>query len=424
MNIARTLQSVETALSKVSLKQNDTGTGYLSCRYAPFDSKSHGVPDGIGNQMTTRDYYSVFDITAPPAGLYIVIPPFAPIQAMFRPAKVGETVRVNNETFTAAPDWNSDANSGRIFMPCCSTAIGTLCDLPYNSSQDIEQFITSARIVTVGYRLYYTGPAATCEGTISATSFPLKLDSFDTTNSKKFGIKDYDGTTEHTQDLDHCKVAFVDWNPISNNLAPTSVITRPEHGMHGILPRRVAAKAHGFKPFHERGAYLISDKGFTGNGSSLYGSICASHGGLEQPWTVHGRTGIPAASVIDDDFNAVVLWLTTGDATKFRLEVMTCIQFEHTNSFPLVSLTSSAMPANDAVMNKDDAINAALKPGAAMGSAPMSMAMVQLPQRVRRGKQPRQQQRRPQRKPKQRRQRQPPRRARKAKAQGTVSIRV
>ena len=115
-------------------------------------------------------------------------------------------------------------------------------------------------------------------------------------------------------------------------------------------------------------------------------SIAAFVGGEDGPWTTGGRTNIPVVSLVDDDFEAVHIKVRTGAASKYRLEILTCAQFEHTIGFPLISLVQKALPPVEAVLKKDDALNEVVKPGAPMGSVALDIASVPLPQRVRRSR--------------------------------------
>lgn len=387
-NVARTLESVERSLSRMTVNNGSESRGYLACRYAPFESKSHGVPDGMGTHLTTRDFYNAFDIVSDGKGFDAMILPYVPTCAMITPSTVGGTVEVQGQTFKRPPNWNSDQTTP-VWAPLSGSQMGAMTGAPDKAKFTVEQNIATGRVVTVGYRLYYTGPAATCEGTITAVSLPVKMDLLET-NFRKLTFALWDGGFADIAE-NSVKCASLDMQTHSNVLAPDAVIVRPEHGLHGVLKRRVAARSHHFKPWWEEGAVMLYDKygSATAPGQGDMGSITAFIGGQDEPWTSgeYLRQFIPVVSLVDDDFEAVHIKIRTGSASRYRLEIMTCVQFEHTVGFPLISLTQKAIPPVEAVLKKDDALNVVVKPGAPMGSVPLDMANVALPMRVRRAKQ-------------------------------------
>lgn len=384
-NVARSLESVEKALSRMTITRGNETKGYLACRYAPFESKSHGVPDGMGTNLTSRDFYSAFDLVSDEKGFDCMILPYVPVCAMVTPSVVGGTIKVDGNTFTRGDNWNFDSNAPR-WAPLGGVQMGSMTGAPNKPDFTIEQHIASGRIVTVGFRIYYTGQASTCEGTITATSLPIKQDVVET-NFRKIAIGLWDGSS-----LDYAantvKCVSLDMKPVSGIVSPDAVIVRPEHGLHGVLKRRVAARSHHFKPWWEEGCVMLYDKYGTSSSAAAVGSITdyGPTGGVDGPWTT-GRTNIPVVSLVDDDFEAVHLKVRTGAAAKYRLEVITCVQFEHSLGFPLISLTQKALPPVEEVLKKDDALNVAVKPAAPMGSVPLDMSNVALPQRVRRSRQ-------------------------------------
>lgn len=102
-----------------------------------------------------------------------------------------------------------------------------------------------------------------------------------------------------------------------------------------------------------------------------------------------GKTTCPTVSLFDDDFNVIRIRVRTGDANSYRLEVMTCVQFEQGPAFPLISLTKGPMPRNEQILAKDDVLNATLMAGAPLGTPAFHAGKVQaLPQRVRRPRKP------------------------------------
>lgn len=371
---ARTLESVEKALTKMSLNgPSNPAKGYLACRYSPFEGHSHGVPDGNGRNLTLRDYYTAFDISCDESGFDAVIVPWVPMQALIRPGKPGATMNINGNPYTSPAGVD-------VWSANCSKTIAALGARPDSMTGNGDNHIASGRIVTVGYKLIYTGRASTCEGTIQADLFPQKLDLVET-NAAAVKRWLWNGTQATTDwPANSVKVANMDFDVLSDALAPTTVVTRPEHGLTGVLSRRTSSKNNTFKPFYELGLVPIQD---FGTPFGTYTSFVAYPAIADDSF--HNNPRCPTASLIDDDFNVVRIRVRTGNAVTYRLEVLTCVQFEQTPSFPLLSLTQGPIHREEAVLERDDALNSTLVAGAPLGQAPFNLGKVAaLPQRVRR----------------------------------------
>lgn len=380
MNTARTLASVEQALTKMSLHSAESRfPGYLACRYAPFEnSGSNGVPDGNGRNTTLRDYYSAFDIVTDSSGCDIVVVPWIPVQSLITSGAVGGKVTVNGTTFTRPP--NAPAGLP-IWGAHTSNTLSRLGNDPEQRAPNLDHFISSGRVITVGYRLIYTGKASSCEGTLTADMYSTKVDVVETSHVKIVRYL-YEGVpSPDPYAADSARIASIDLDVSSSNLSPTSVVTRPEHGLQGVLSRRTSAKNSTFKPYHELGIIPVYDTRDRSNTDLI--AITAS-----PSYTAPYCTGVstcPTVSLFDDDFNVARIRIRTGEANSYRLEVMTCVQFEQSPSFPLISLTKGPAPRNDAVLAKDDQLNGTLMAAAPLGQPPFNMGKVQaLPQRVRR----------------------------------------
>nr|QYF49962.1 MAG: hypothetical protein 2 [Heilongjiang sediment noda-like virus 3] len=371
---ARTLESVEKALTKMSLNgPSNPAKGYLACRYSPFEGHSQGVPDGNGRNLTLRDYYTAFDISCDESGFDAVIVPWVPMQALIRPGRPGSTMNINGNPYTSPASTDVWSANG-------STTIAALGARPDSMTGNGNNHIASGRIVTVGYKLIYTGRASTCEGTIQADLFPQKLDLVET-NAAAVKRWLWNGTQATTDwPANTVKVANMDFDVLSDALAPTTVVTRPEHGLTGVLSRRTSSKNNTFKPFYELGLVPIQD---FGTPSGTYTSFTAYPAIADDAY--HNNPRCPTVSLIDDDFNVVRIRVRTGNAVTYRLEVLTCVQFEQTPSFPLLSLTQGPTHREEAVLERDDALNSTLVAGAPLGQAPFNLGKVAaLPQRVRR----------------------------------------
>jgi len=142
---------------------------YVKCRIDPFHSPGGaGIPDGQNSNFVVADTFSVNNFSATVAGQSIVIQttntlPSCAMIASLSPMTVdGLTVAASTSLQPVA------ATASTSWYPICipSSYIGlgaadTVFADPYQSS--------TARMVSCGFRLIYTGPAQTCAGTIRIT---------------------------------------------------------------------------------------------------------------------------------------------------------------------------------------------------------------------------------------------------------------
>nr|QYF49950.1 MAG: hypothetical protein 2 [Heilongjiang sediment noda-like virus 2] len=388
---ARTLESVEKSLTKMSLNRpSNPAKAYLACRYAPFEGHSMGVPDGNGRNTTLRDYYSAFDIVCDESGFDACIVPWVPIQTLLMPGKAGGSMTINGFNYVRPTDISFPNAVGTypVWSANTSNTFSQLGNRPDSMEGNVDAHIATGRIVTVGYKLMYTGKASTCQGIIQADLFTQKLDVVET-NAGPVRRFLWDGTQAATDWLANTvRLAAIDLDVTSTNLAPSTVVSRPEHGLTGVLSRRTSSKTNTFKPYYELGLVPVYDVGIPSTNASFtaYPSIA------NLPSQFHYNPRCPTISLLDDDFNVCRIRVRTGEANNYRLEVFTCVQFEQTPSFPLLSLTHGPTMREEAILEKDDALNGTLVAGAPLGDVPFNLGKVAaLPQRVRRPKRSRNQ---------------------------------
>lgn len=361
---ARTLQQVERALKNTSIagKSNSSAANnYLVCRYDPWMSQSSsqkGVPDGLGRNITTRDIFGAYDIvTSPTADTELLILPTLPMQFAARAMTQGATFKVDGTDYTtpSAAVTNDVGNPPAGFWTPFGPGAATAFRNQYNAA-DSSNFIASGRIVTVGYRLYYTGPASTCEGIIQADTYPVMVDSHG--NHIESAIKTVNpGGAKTAADIvgETAKSIMLNMGTAGQFITQNSVTLRPEAGAHSVLPRRVTAMAHSFKPYYEIGLIPLDNTWQPGLDIPV-SSVTALFQGyydLTNGSISKAQPTFPIVSFWDSDFDLIRIKIQ-GNSLKFRLEVITCIQFQHNNNFSLISLTRGPSEKNQQVLDKDD----------------------------------------------------------------------
>lgn len=341
----RTTNQVQTALASNRKKSKKISDEYLMCRYDPLAGhKLNAIPDGLGEFLEIRDFKSTFLLSGT-GGLNVVVMPTLPCPILLSRVSTDDTWTVNGTNVFSA-------QTGATY-PTYQFALGQsqlAMSANWNSSISDSANVTAARIVTVGYRLSYVGPASSCNGYTVATPVPINLDASPTLNGGTMQFLKSDGTTV-TQAVGTVRKVSVDFDlPAGISPVRNSIIARPELGMQGILKRKVFAQDHTFKPFWEAPCKFDS---------SNLPETTAVVSGLLQPAsapTTVGSVGYPTVTVLDQDFNAEVLGIQTmnGQETAMLLEIVTCVQFMHAPTWSLIALTSDAAPLDNAVLNTDN----------------------------------------------------------------------
>lgn len=342
----RTTNQVQTALASGRKKSKKISNDYLACRYDPLAGhKLTGIPDGMGEYLEIRDFKSTFLLSGT-GGLNVVIMPTLPNPILLSRLSNDHTWSINGVNVVSAIVGPS--------VPTWQMALGqSQAPMSANWNQLIgsSDGITNARIITVGYRLSYVGAASTCNGYTVATPIPIGLDAGPTTNTAAITFTKSDATTPLVQAAQTVRKVVIDLDlPTSSAPVRNSVIARPELGMQGVLKRRVLAQDHTFKPFWEAPCYL--DPG-------VFADSAATTSWLLQPVTAPagvGAIGYPTVTVLDHDFNAECLSIQTmdGQDTAMLLEIVTCVQFSHAPTWPLIALTSDPVPLDNGVLNADN----------------------------------------------------------------------
>lgn len=349
-NTTRSLNSVEKALSKMTLKPPNPklGADYLMCRYGEAPASTVRVPDGVGRNLATNDYLSVYDIDAKGPFSFSVTPTF-PQQGIIS-CPTGSTVAVNGTNVVVNTVFTLISDQLAAFSKVNDTTITT-------------DFGVAARVIAVRWKLTYTGAAATCQGLIQAHSAPIRMDSDPRPNDASVNLFARDGTARSIA-AGRTNVAIVDIASPLVSFTPNrnTIITRPEHGLHGFLKRNVGAKAHAFRPMWQQQPVLCRDTSGAGNPLTAVFSDA-----LVLPSPNCGTI------VMDHDFDyeRVDVVVGTGVASTFRLTVVTCMEVEHSNNFAYISLTSNAAPLDDKVLSLDDKLNTAM-----VHAAPLTMSVL------------------------------------------------
>lgn len=251
---ARTTSSVEQMLRRAIRPAAASMSSYVHCRADPFSSDGKGmIPDGGNNNfvvmdMRQADYIEMNGETT----FAIQTLPTLPCSALI---SVGPLARVNGATAgVGAQDFNClnpgnmplsimpqfKASSPNSFATLDTQSSGVVpgSSAPPGSANNPFSAV-SGRMVAIGYRLTYTGPANTCSGTIQVTPAELSVSEMGLGANANYILKLNDSNNSEftwTKGVPAINVAIGQPSPFDTSTTRDSVFVRPEQGLY-ILPK-------------------------------------------------------------------------------------------------------------------------------------------------------------------------------------------
>ena len=323
---------------------------YVHCRIDPFTSSGDGnIPDGSNNNFVTLDR-RVFDNITPigepvPYSFNIMTTPTYPCSAAILAST--RALNINGAEFNNLPNDVSSVvlpSSSRYAAPLSIVDVGLPGPSGVNGrffpGQNVADMAdsASARLVSAGYRLIYTGPVNTCSGSITVTptdtSFTASTQSVSATTTVTVHSADGGG-----QIVDAGTMSLnLDGYAAGNRMTRESVTFRPEQGVV-FIPRH---KSRDFKIKSTR---------------NLPYSVIANPNSSSTPGGFTNLFAANANKLDDAEFKGGIIWYdddwsgatiavqnVNADAT-FRWETIWCMEFNPSPSrIGLSNFTTKASP--------------------------------------------------------------------------------
>jgi len=372
LNNVRTVESITRALGKMPKPMANMGGAYLHCRMDPFSSDGKGsIPDGGNTGFFTVDNRTVDNIVIGDSGNYIIQTlPTLPCSAVMLGTGGATGTKINGANIvwgTGPPVLvpNLSVTAPLSVLPQWLSAVGTL--YPGQSFNDVYN-ASNARLVSVGYKLTYTGQILSCAGSITVTPNDVAISPFSqVTNASPFAVANTLAVTLDTSDLSGSyytktgtNVLQLDGSTNPNALTRDSVVFRPEEGVY-IIPKH---KTNVFKniPITDTVSALVSNPtSDQTTGALTFNMINATNSAF--PNSVY------QGGVIwyDNDWSGVqvtIAGMTPG--STFRWDTIWCMEINPAVSSPFASLTVKASPNNPSAITTAQAASNA-KPVAAPG---------------------------------------------------------
>lgn len=362
---ARTYDSVQRDLTNITpVNQGVSNSHFLNCRYDPFGktpSKSY-IPDGKGRNVVVRDIkFSHNIIVAEKEALNIEIAPVLPFPVSFAPDNF-MAPNVNSGCFvdsaplsgvtTGGPTVAEAAYLRSVFPNALKT------DLVYGALGESNQ-VMSARITTVGYRLFYTGPVSNAQGVVIATDHNWSIDAKAAVNS--LGLNQYVANSPPTAanvdtigpgTVPHYSFGTMQMTNTQNVTSQT--VVRPENGLRGVLKYQLPADSHDFVPWIE-GGFVSGRPGSSGVGAdaNIYVRNSVAFPGGTNANTIKQYMADPALMMCQIKLTGM---------GSYRLEIAVCYEQDVGLNSSIIDMARQSPMIDRAVLDVDASLNATVHP--------------------------------------------------------------
>jgi len=350
----RTLNSVQLALGRIPRQSNQL-SGFLGCRYDPFMTMSNKamIPDGKGRNILPGDFKRNIDLVIT-GNTSIRIRPWFPYPV---------SIFSNNTVLANGFNLSCNISAGPLNIGATPN-MGQFSELyPGWNTIDTRYQATSARYVTIGYRLTYTGTAQSAQGVITVTKLPW---SAEPSINNASNVISYNSTGGNNV-VPAVTALIFRYDGTNIGAIPTQedqMVVRPEEGAKGVLAMSVTSDAHPYTPWFEASVAPISDSILPNAANyNLMGGEAAS------PTSAALYAGL---NFYDPAFSEVDINISAGGS--YRLEIIGCVEMQlaaNSVSIPFAAPTSNL---NKLKLAADDALNQATK-----SASPLNGSLLQIP---------------------------------------------
>lgn len=371
------------------------GNKYLDCRYAPFGAGMKSfIPDSRGKNIIVRDWTYTYDLVTTAEGAEVRISPFFPY-----PVKIWSPKGAVTVDGTAIGDYSvAPTVTDTYGMVLNSVLTNNLTAVGTAQAAD-TQAIKSARVATVGYRLFYTGAASAAQGLIQTDQVPWTVGNTDFINSNAIVLVVRAGAANTSYGINTVGFCEIDTMPFNQTQKTRDTnIKRPEDGLKGVLKAAGLTMDHSFQPWWETGKVPINP---TGTETSPY-----ANWSIGSAPNAPGMGALPGLMFVDPHFQETNIKIIA--AGSFRLEVFFCAEFALDLSHSMIDMAANSPLIDRPLLELSEKLNHDYTPVGLADPITMGMGLLKLgrpnrPPRARRTMAARPPQRRPPRQPRRRR---------------------
>jgi len=330
---------------------NNALAGFIHCRLDPFSSTgSLGIPDTSNVRRIVVDHKGYCDLTLGASGTMWLRTLPTPNMPLIVQGATGDTIRVDGlpiiQVGTASDQrfgWvpgiiNSEWSSWNLGGPGnVAGAQPTVLPTPFASSK--------FRIVTQGFRIWYTGAASACSGVLTVTADSLAIDEDAEHLDFASGFENYD--TSGTRTLINQPAGTQNYRAVRLSATgtgdlPSTQMARPDAGALCLIKH--ISPTYEWVPINGV-PQMFYAANFTsgGNPISLVGT--------------RATKGYGTFPGIDAGWESVFLSITGAQAgATYRVECITCVEYEPQQDSAVARFSKLPAQTNDAVVKAVDAV--------------------------------------------------------------------
>lgn len=209
---------------------------YIQCRLSPFAaSNGLGIPDDTDAKRLVVDHRQITSFRMGSSGsMNIVVAPTIPQIVWF------QTTTDTDTTYTVNGDHPTTHNGdGNIFHPVTITQYQNMLLTRFDAAGYYNTFPTylqamRARIVTIGFRIIYTGSTMNNSGSIMINKFGLSLQP-PIGNSDQFHVLNGHGPTDLTYNNNQVMIIRSNMSRTFDSIVADTVRVPLRQGVHGLL---------------------------------------------------------------------------------------------------------------------------------------------------------------------------------------------
>lgn len=290
---------------------------YIQCRLTPFDSPANGlgIPDDTDAKRLVVDHRQVTSFVVGSTGAFnIVIAPTLPQVIWYNTIGVGDT------TFKVNGYHPTYQNGGvGAFHPICLNQYSNLLLTRKNAAGNYNSFplylqATRARIVTIGYRIIYTGSTMNNSGSIMVNRLGLSCQPA-IPNPATFKVLNDHGPTDEDYNVNQVLVVRTNMQTTFDSSVAETVRVPLRQGVTGLLKH--GSGQYRWIDVTDNETYLAA------TGNDLFGILTQT-----QDNGVDNIKRWPSVTFIDDEWSPAAIAIRGAtEGQTFDLETVFCIEY-------------------------------------------------------------------------------------------------
>lgn len=338
--------------SRVNPRQTGANSDFLSyakCRIDPLSSgPSVGIPDSDANRKIVVDYRCYADLTITAAGgINVLTTPTLPLITSVQ--FVGSAGNISNNASSIpciASGSGSQTYNPAIVPPelaalAAAPVFGGTTAAPLEPGSYTNPYAgTQARIVSCATRVFYTGVAMNCSGTMQANSVAWSPSDDPEINAVPVSWLTNASGTAVSQSPGQVFWQDAQFTPQAATYAPDTVVLRTEQGCYAQLKHN--SSKYNWRPFRSQPTILTVGNFGSATGTTSHSSLFAD--------SVDTRPGV---YFWDADWSPSLIsvgGLAAG--STLRIETYFCVEIQVRPNSPYNRLAKECTMGNDLIVQK------------------------------------------------------------------------